>query len=696
MSSCDTIPRIVVITKTFHGGEFAVESMESVYPYAHKMVYVHSDESWTGTMAGNNVAPLIEEWARTRDTQGKIVNLKATGKSQVEQYAQGFDWIYQNVPDFDFIMYVDTDEVWDGAELEKATAYLQSSAAQAFCARMVTYIKSPFFQISGEPLAPVVFVRKGSNYSGVRGNGITDKFLMKDVTFHHFCSVRSSFEEVWKKHQASCACENVPLVDKQEFMEKWDKIPASKNLLPIGGSEHHWPSATLIPPTKLPRILQKNKLVRSWMNYHRSFNPASHRNTMALTMIVAGGEADLLARCLESVKPLDFDEIIIGVTADDQAVVEAAKKYATLVIKVQWIDDFADARNRVLAHVHSDYWMWLDADDVIIDDDIANMKKLCEIIRKNPHSRDIYKLPYNVGSGMNGSDAVMRDRIIKTATGLKWRDCVHETLDYENDALSQGKYKSSRCMDVMITHMPREGKKSGNRNLHILEYAILSAPDPKFRYKFYYAMELHTLEQYERAIPLLISLVEMGVKRKESRSMLAYMCLKISRHFAYLKFPIEINPATMDLGLKYARLGVDISKEYSELYVVLGDLASHDGKPEDAIKWYEQAAKCRLGTGGIQEAMYYDFVPCDKLSCAYAKQGNIELALHYNKRCIQKIPGDARLKKNREILLEALQSMEKQSKYECRDPRNATTDKPLIEERDMNGNPTHQYFPREK
>jgi len=83
--------------------------------------------------------------------------------------------------------------------------------------------------------------------------------------------------------------------------------------------------------------------------------------TLALSMIVRDEEQALPA-CLESVKD-KVDEIVIADTGSKDGTMEVAKRFGARCISIPWENDFAAARNRSLAEVHSDWVLWMDADE---------------------------------------------------------------------------------------------------------------------------------------------------------------------------------------------------------------------------------------------------------------------------------------------------------------------------------------------
>jgi glycosyltransferase involved in cell wall biosynthesis len=87
------------------------------------------------------------------------------------------------------------------------------------------------------------------------------------------------------------------------------------------------------------------------------------RPTLELSMIVKNA-ASSLARCLESARPW-VDEIIIGDTGSTDQTVQIARRYGAQVLNIPWENNFAQARNSVLAKGRCDWVLILDADEML-------------------------------------------------------------------------------------------------------------------------------------------------------------------------------------------------------------------------------------------------------------------------------------------------------------------------------------------
>ena len=87
----------------------------------------------------------------------------------------------------------------------------------------------------------------------------------------------------------------------------------------------------------------------------------SERSLLCLCMIVKN-EAALLAGCLESVKGI-VDEIVVVDTGSTDSTKEIAANYGAKIYDFPWQNDFAMARNESIKHCNSDWILYLDADE---------------------------------------------------------------------------------------------------------------------------------------------------------------------------------------------------------------------------------------------------------------------------------------------------------------------------------------------
>lgn len=242
---------IISLYKTFSGNEYVIPSIKSIYDYTDKIIMVHSDISWSGEK-GNDVFPVVYEWAKDNDKEGKIVHIHGSWKTQEEQYNVGVNHIANNY-DPTWVQIIDTDEVWDEDSVQRLMFNLRHRydllEYSVLKCHMFTYIKEPTYRIDPpEPCKPVVAINWGKRYnlSGPRFNASTPAALLGDIVFHHYSFVRRTWEDVEKKiitsHIGDSECDfKVTHVDIPTWKkEKWDKLPNCTSFHPTRGAEHFW------------------------------------------------------------------------------------------------------------------------------------------------------------------------------------------------------------------------------------------------------------------------------------------------------------------------------------------------------------------------------------------------------------------------------------------------------------------------
>jgi hypothetical protein len=250
-------PIIVALYKTFDGTEFLHASLASVYSSVQRIVMVHSETSWDGRR-GNKVGSPALRWCEAHDEAKKVMHIWGEWDNQEDQYQRGIDWILENMPEVDWIMLVDTDEVWDEENLRRAVRYLivDGGRSGVVCTRLYTYIKDVHYRIDPpEPLMPVVFFNpKYGEMSGVRGNEVLPRSEVYNVWFHHFSYVRSSDELVFEKIRTSHIGDKLAHVDLDWWRrEVWDVLPMVRGYLhTTKGYESCWQGVKVVSDEEVP------------------------------------------------------------------------------------------------------------------------------------------------------------------------------------------------------------------------------------------------------------------------------------------------------------------------------------------------------------------------------------------------------------------------------------------------------------
>lgn len=83
---------------------------------------------------------------------------------------------------------------------------------------------------------------------------------------------------------------------------------------------------------------------------------------MLSACLIVKNESKHLKRCLESIKGI-VDEIVVVDTGSTDDTVEIAKSYGATIGHFEWCDDFAAARNHALELATGNWILWIDADE---------------------------------------------------------------------------------------------------------------------------------------------------------------------------------------------------------------------------------------------------------------------------------------------------------------------------------------------
>ena len=94
--------------------------------------------------------------------------------------------------------------------------------------------------------------------------------------------------------------------------------------------------------------------------------------TLSLCMIVRD-EEEMLPRCLTAVKDA-VDEIVIVDTGSTDSTIEIARSFGAHVIEQPSTGSFSDARNTSFDAATSDWVRYLDADEVLVAEDVAKLR----------------------------------------------------------------------------------------------------------------------------------------------------------------------------------------------------------------------------------------------------------------------------------------------------------------------------------
>ncbi len=352
--------------------------------------------------------------------------------------------------------------------------------------------------------------------------------------------------------------------------------------------------------------------------------------TLSVCMIVKN-EHDTLARCLDCASKI-ADEIIVVDTGSTDDTKDIALKYTHKVYDFNWVDDFSKARNFSFSKATKEYIMWLDADDVILDEDIFKMQKLKETLDKNI---DMIMIKYNLNLDGNGIPALTyyRERIVKREKEYKWISPIHEVIPRNGNVIYE---------DICITHK-KIHPSSPDRNLKIFEKMKKENYPFDARQSFYYARELMYAKRYDDAILEYTKFLNRNDAWNENK---ISACLDLSDIYSSLN--------NKDAALKWLFYTMKYELPRAETCSKIAWYFILNEKWHIAIYWLNQALNdtLNINNGGFYIKDYYDFIPYINLGYCYYNLNNIDLAIYYNELAGKIKPTNETYLKNKEIYIQ--------------------------------------------
>jgi len=342
--------------------------------------------------------------------------------------------------------------------------------------------------------------------------------------------------------------------------------------------------------------------------------------------MIVKNEEKVLARCLDSIKEI-VDEIIIVDTGSTDKTVEIAKKYTSNVYHFEWIDDFSAARNYAFSKAMCDYIMWLDADDYL---EKSEQVKLLALKETFDTSIDVAVLKYNLSFDEFGNVLLSnyRERLLKRERNFKWEEPVHECITPSGNV---------QRFEIAVTH-GEKNRTHSHRNLDIYEKQTKLSP----RGTFYYARELHTHNRLEDAIVQFEKFLNSGEGWLEDNITACYDLYNIYTSLDQKEEGLIYLFKTFLYDLPRARYCCKIGEYFIE---------KEDYRK--AVYWYELA----LNPNSHHEAGFFqkdfcDFIPHMQLCVCFDRLKNHEQSYHHHLKAQELKPDHSGVKYNADFFAE--------------------------------------------
>ncbi|MFB5660869.1 glycosyltransferase [Alteribacillus sp. HJP-4] len=350
--------------------------------------------------------------------------------------------------------------------------------------------------------------------------------------------------------------------------------------------------------------------------------------TISLCMIVKN-EEEVLARCLDSIKDV-VDEINIVDTGSTDRTVEIAKEYTDRLFFFEWTGSFTDARNESFKYATKDYILYLDADDVVLEEDRNKLKTLKVTLDPSVDSVSMY---YNAGTDEFGNVTLQyrRNRLVKRSRNFQWKGEAHNYLEVGGHIINS---------DVAITH--KKISHSVGRNLSIYEQKIKNGDTFGARDYFYYGNELRENGHHEKAIESYTKNIEMKEGWIEDK---VYACINRADCYRFIN-DTDNELASLFESLKFSRT------PRPETCSRIGFNFQRKREFTSAIFWYKLATTLETDPNkwSFTYPAYSTWYPHLQLCVCYYNLQDFENSYAHNEKAREYRPEDSRVLFNKDLL----------------------------------------------
>lgn len=334
-------------------------------------------------------------------------------------------------------------------------------------------------------------------------------------------------------------------------------------------------------------------------------------STISLCMIVCNEEA-VLERCLASAEGI-ADEICVVDTGSTDGTLEILKSSGAVYQKQVWQEDFSAARNAAFDMASCDYQLWLDADDIIEEEQRQAFLQL----KQELSTEDVIMLPYRLYQNPTDAEPVMvfyRERLLKRSAGFRWTGAVHECIQLQGNV---------RYGTAAVSHKPLEhdAQKKIGRNLRIYQRRIAAGQEFSLRDWYYYGRELADNGAYNAAASTLERFLSVGGAASPVDRIGAYT--KLSEcYYAMGQRSEALHAVLQTLGY---------GQPSAEICCRIGGHYLSEQRYQDAAFWYHAALHCPPPDPlAFTRTDAQAFLPYLQLCVCYDRMGQKEQAVHYH------------------------------------------------------------------
>jgi tetratricopeptide (TPR) repeat protein len=320
------------------------------------------------------------------------------------------------------------------------------------------------------------------------------------------------------------------------------------------------------------------ELVRRAQRIATAARPAEDLK-LSLCMIVRD-EEEMLPRCLEAVAPA-VDEIVIVDTGSQDRTIEIARSFGARVIEREWTGSFSDARNASFDEATGDWLLYLDADEVLVTEDVQRLRALT-----GQSWREAFYLVETSFTGAEHDGSAVTNsalRVFRNRPEYRFSGRLHEQIAQHLPAYVPERIGQTK---VRIEHYGylgavRDAKEKSRRNIELLLAQQAEAPPSAFLHfnlgSEYFATgdAEAALREFERSWAMVQAEGPDG-----SHEFTPSLVVRLVKALRVCSRPQE--------AIARAAEGLELFPGFTDLVYEQGSACLAMGRDDEAIAYYEQ------------------------------------------------------------------------------------------------------------
>jgi tetratricopeptide (TPR) repeat protein len=348
--------------------------------------------------------------------------------------------------------------------------------------------------------------------------------------------------------------------------------------------------------------------------------------------MIVKDEEEMLPRSLAAIRGA-VDEIIVVDTGSSDRTIEIATDFGAHVIEREWTGSFADARNVSFDAATGDWVMYLDADEVLVEEDAPLLRELCGRVWREA----FYLVETNHTGDLEDGTAVTHNalRVFRNRPEYRFEGRIHEQIAHR---LPGGLPERLEPTRIRVEHFGylgavRDAKEKSRRNIELLQRQVEDGVSTAFLH-FNLGSEhaaagdaAAALREFERAWEMLQS--------DPALATYGYVPSLTGR----LVKALRVN-GRLDDAVARADEGLAIFPGFTDLVLEQATVARQRGDVERAIELYERCLE--MGDAPSRYSATVGSGTCLALVAlaeVRSARGELEAAEALLTRCLDEHPG---------------------------------------------------------